>query len=80
MEAAVYENPVMGGINERDLAGRRERHRMDTYEGGGLNGYDTDAVANICTTAGNGMKYGKDFITYAGIQDDADDSEESLYG
>ena len=32
-------------------------------EGGGLNaGYDTvDAVANICTTAGNlGMKYGKE--------------------
>ena len=34
-------------------------------EGGGLNAsYTTvDAVANICTTAGNiGMKYGKDFI------------------
>ena len=37
-------------------------------EGGGLNAsYTTvDAVANICTTAGNlGMKYGKDFICQA---------------
>jgi len=43
-------------------------------EGGGLNaGYDTvDAVANICTTAGNlGMKYGKDFIwSHTGFSDD----------
>ena len=42
--------------------------------GGALNaGYDTvDAVANICTTAGNlGMKYGKDFIwAGTGFSDD----------
>ena len=45
-------------------------------EGGGLNaGYDTvDAVANICTTAGNlGMKYGKDFIWSHTDWDDDDD-------
>ena len=51
-------------------------------EGGGLNaGYDTvDAVANICTTAGNlGMKYGKDFIwAYAGYQEDGDDLEDCI--
>ena len=51
-------------------------------EGGGLNaGYDTvDAVANICTTAGNlGMKYGKDFIwAYAGYDDVGDDLEECI--
>jgi hypothetical protein len=53
-------------------------------EGGGLNaGYDTvDAVANICTTAGNlGMKYGKDFIwAYAGYNDidDGHDLEECI--
>ena len=51
-------------------------------EGGGLNaGYDTvDAVANICTTAGNlGMKYGKDFIwAYAGYEDAGDDLEEFI--
>ena len=51
-------------------------------EGGGLNaGYDTvDAVANICTTAGNlGMKYGKDFIwAYAGYGDDGDDLDECI--
>ena len=50
--------------------------------GGALNdGYDTvDAVANICTTAGNlGMKYGKDFIwAYAGYNDDGDDLEECI--
>ena len=50
--------------------------------GGALNaGYDTvDAVANICTTAGNlGMKYGKDFIwAYAGYQDDGDDLEDCI--
>ena len=48
-------------------------------EGGGLNaGYDTvDAVANICTTAGNlGMKYGKDFIW--SMQGYTDDMEECV--
>tara|TARA_Y100000592_G_scaffold98622_1_gene172209 strand:+ start:487 stop:816 length:330 start_codon:yes stop_codon:yes gene_type:complete len=51
-------------------------------EGGGLNaGYDTvDAVANICTTAGNlGMKYGKDFIwAYAGYTEVGDDLEDCI--
>lgn len=45
-------------------------------EGGGLNAsYTTvDAVANICTTAGNlGMKYGKDFIWSHTDWDDQDD-------
>ena len=46
-------------------------------EGGGLNAsYTTvDAVANICTTAGNlGMKYGKDFIwAYDGYDDEDDE-------
>ncbi len=45
--------------------------------GGGLNASYTfvDAVANICTTAGNlGMKYGKDFIwAYHGYDNDDDD-------
>ena len=44
--------------------------------GGGLNAsYTTvDAVANICTTAGNlGMKYGKDFILSGTDWDDGDD-------
>ena len=45
--------------------------------GGGLNASYTfvDAVANICTTAGNlGMKYGKDFIwAYHGYDKDDDD-------
>ena len=42
--------------------------------GGGFNAsYTTvDAVANICTTAGNlGMKYGKDFIWSHTADDDA---------
>ena len=47
--------------------------------GGALNaGYDlVDAVANICTTAGNlGMKYGKDFIwAYSGYSDNEDMDE-----
>ena len=45
-------------------------------EGGGLNaGYDTvDAIANICTTAGNlGLQYGKDFIWSHTDYDDDDD-------
>ena len=44
-------------------------------------GYDTvDAVANICTTAGNlGMKYGKDFIwAYAGYEDVGEDLDECI--
>ena len=47
--------------------------------GGALNaGYDTvDAVANICTTAGNlGMKYGEDFIwAFSGYSDNEDMDE-----
>jgi len=46
-------------------------------EGGGLNAsYTTvDAVANICTTAGNlGMKYGKDFI-WSGTDWDGNDDD-----
>ena len=50
--------------------------------GGGLNAsYTTvDAVANICTTAGNlGMKYGKDFIwAYAGYEDVGEDLDECI--
>ena len=45
--------------------------------GGGLNASYTfvDAVANICTTAGNlGMVYGKDFIwAYHGYDDEEED-------
>jgi len=44
--------------------------------GGALNaGYDTvDAIANICTTAGNlGLKYGKDFIWSHTDWDEDDD-------
>ena len=49
------------------IAEKRLTTRMGyvTVEGGGLNAsYTTvDAVANLCTTAGNlGMIYGKDFI------------------
>ena len=54
----------MKEINIREsLATTRMGHLP--ISGGGLNAsYTTvDAVANICTTAGNlGMKYGKDFI------------------
>ena len=50
--------------------------------GGGLNAsYTTvDAVANICTTAGNlGMKYGRDFIwAYAGYEDVGEDLNECI--
>ena len=54
-------------MKEIQIKQKRATTRMGhlPIEGGGLNaGYDTvDAVANICTTAGNlGMKYGKDFI------------------
>jgi hypothetical protein len=50
-------------------------------EGGGLNaGYDTvDAVANICTTAGNlGMKYGEDFIWAGTGYSDDDDMDDTI--
>ena len=65
-------------MNEIHIKQKRATTRMVhlPIEGGGLNaGYDTvDAVANICTTAGNlGMKYGKDFIwAYAGYEDSVD--------
>jgi hypothetical protein len=59
---------------QQDRATTRMGHLP--IEGGGLNaGYDTvDAVANICTTAGNlGMKYGKDFIWSGTDWNDNDD-------
>ena len=65
-------------MKEIHIKQKRATTRMEhlPIEGGGLNaGYDTvDAVANICTTAGNlGMKYGKDFIwAYAGYEDSVD--------
>ena len=65
-------------MKEIHIKQKRATTRMGQLpiEGGGLNaGYDTvDAVANICTTAGNlGMKYGKDFIwAYAGYEDSVD--------
>ena len=65
-------------MKEIHIKQKRATSRMGhlPIEGGGLNaGYDTvDAVANICTTAGNlGMKYGKDFIwAYAGYEDSVD--------
>ena len=65
-------------MKEIHIQQKRATTRMGylPIEGGGLNaGYDTvDAVANICTTAGNlGMKYGKDFIwAYAGYEDSVD--------
>jgi len=71
-------------MKEIQIKQKRATTRMGhlPIEGGGLNaGYDTvDAVANICTTAGNlGMKYGKDFIwAYAGYTDDGDDLDECI--
>ena len=71
-------------MKEIHIQQKRATTRMGhlPIEGGGLNaGYDTvDAVANICTTAGNlGMKDGKDFIwAYAGYQDDGDDLEDCI--
>ena len=68
-------------MKELQFKQKRATTRMGhlPIEGGGLNaGYDTvDAVANICTTAGNlGMKYGKDFIwAYSGYSDDEDMDE-----
>ena len=66
-------------MKEIHIQQKRATTRMGhlPVEGGGLNaGYDTvDAVANICTTAGNlGMKYGKDFIwSHQGYDKDDDD-------
>ena len=70
----------MKEINIREsLATTRMGHLP--ISGGGLNAsYTTvDAVANVCTTAGNlGMKYGKDFIwAYSGYSDD-DSMEECV--
>jgi hypothetical protein len=71
-------------MREIHIQQKRATTRMGhlPIEGGGLNaGYDTvDAVANICTTAGNlGMKYGKDFIwAYAGYEDSGDDLEDCV--
>ena len=68
-------------MKEIHIQQKRATTRMGhlPVEGGGLNaGYDTvDAVANICTTAGNlGMKYGKDFIwAYSGYSDNEDMDE-----
>ena len=63
----------MKEINIREsLATTRMGHLP--ISGGGLNAsYTTvDAIANICTTAGNlGLKYGKDFIwSHQGYSDD----------
>ena len=71
-------------MKEIHIQQKRATTRMGylPVEGGGLNaGYDTvDAVANICTTAGNlGMKYGKDFIwAYAGYEDVGEDLDECI--
>ena len=65
-------------MKEINILQKRATTRMGylPIEGGGLNAsYTTvDAVANICTTAGNlGMKYGKDFIWSGTDWDDNDD-------
>ena len=66
-------------MKEINFKEKRATSRMGylPIEGGGLNAsYTTvDAVANICTTAGNlGMRYGKDFIwAYQGYDNDDDD-------
>ena len=71
-------------MKEIHIQQKRATTRMGhlPVEGGGLNaGYDTvDAVANICTTAGNlGMKYGKDFIwAHAGYQEDGNELEHCI--
>ena len=65
-------------MKEFKIKEKRATSRMGylPIEGGGLNaGYDTvDAIANICTTAGNlGLQYGKDFIWSHTDYDDDDD-------
>tara|TARA_B100000214_G_scaffold307717_2_gene238987 strand:+ start:771 stop:1109 length:339 start_codon:yes stop_codon:yes gene_type:complete len=65
---------------EVTIAEKRLSSRMSyvPVEGGALNaGYTTvDAVANLCTTAGNlGMVYGKDFIwSHTGWDEKDDDA------
>jgi hypothetical protein len=66
-------------MKEFKIKEKRATSRMGylPIEGGGLNaGYDTvDAIANICTTAGNlGLQYGKDFI-WSHTDYDEDDDE-----
>ena len=66
-------------MKEIKIKEKRATTRMGylPVEGGGLNAsYTTvDAVANVCTTAGNlGMKYGIDFIwAYEGYDDEDDE-------
>ncbi len=65
-------------MKEIKIKEKRATSRMGylPVEGGGLNAsYTTvDAVANICTTAGNlGLRYGKDFIWSHTDWDDNDD-------
>ena len=65
-------------MKEFKIKEKRATSRMGylPIEGGGLNaGYVTvDAIANICTTAGNlGLQYGKDFIWSHTDYDDDDD-------
>ena len=65
-------------MKEFKIKEKRATSRMGylPIEGGGLNaGYDTvDAIAKICTTAGNlGLEYGKDFIWSHTDYDDDDD-------
>ena len=65
-------------MKEIKIKEKRATSRMGylPIEGGGLNAsYTTvDAIANICTTAGNfGLKYGKDFIWSHTDWDDDDD-------
>ena len=70
---------VMQFMKEITIKEKRATTRMGYLPigGGGLNASYTfvDAVANICTTAGNlGMKYGKDFIwAYHGYDNDDED-------
>ena len=70
---------VMQFMKEIQIKEKRATTRLGYLPigGGGLNAsYTTvDAVANICTTAGNlGMKYGKDFIwAYQGYDNEDDE-------
>ena len=71
-------------MKEINFKEKRATSRMGhlPIEGGGLNAsYTTvDAIANICTTAGNlGMKYGKDFIWSGTDWDDQDDDCVTLW-
>ena len=69
---------AMQFMKEVRIKEKRATSRMGylPIEGGGLNAsYTTvDAIANICTTAGNlGLTYGKDFIWSHTDWDDDDD-------